>query len=164
MKTTPHTIFIYSHGNFLRVVRGEHPVPDTTIKPRVYENVVEALAKEKREKIKRMLRQFPDDQILDKRLAVLKEPPKIGGNNRGLVEAVKHKLFKFAQAGYDSQQKEVSYIYHSDPTSPRGVRMAAKGTTLLVRKLLKKYKKPNLRELDYKEPRQKLFNPAQERS
>lgn len=164
MKTTPHTIFIYSHGNFLRVVRGEHPVPDTSIKPRVYSNVVEALKSEKREKIIRMLRLFPDDRALDKRITVLKAPPKTGGNNRVLVEAIRSKDFKFSQAGFNNEQQEVSYIYHSDPMSPRGIKLITQGSTLLVRKLLKKYKKPALRELNYVEPVTRRYNPVQERS
>jgi hypothetical protein len=111
-----------------------------------------------------MLRLFPDDRTLDKRIAALKEPPKVGGNNKSLVEAIRSKSFKFAQAGYDSQQKEVSYVYHSDPTSPRGVKLMAKGSTRLVRKLLKRFRKPPLRELNYVEPSRKIYNPAQERS
>lgn len=163
MKVTPHTIFIYSHGNFLRVVRGEHPVPDTTIKPRTYPSVIEALDSEKREKIIRMLRLFPDDRALDKRLEAIKAPPK-AGNHKSLVEMIRSNLFKFAQAGYDNQQKEVSYIYHINPLHPKGVAMVSKGPTPLVRKLLKKYKKPALRELNYVEPSVKRYNPAQERS
>ncbi len=42
--------------------------------------------------------------------------------------------------------------------------MVAKGPTPLVRKLLKQFRKPPLRELNYKDPVRKLFNPAQERS
>lgn len=164
MKVTPHTIFIYAHGRFLRIVRGEHQVPDTTIKPRVYENVVEALRGERREKILRMLKLFPNDKIIDKRLAVIKAPPR-AGNHRSLVAAIRSNSFKFAQAGYDNQQKEVSYIYHSDQLHNRGVSMVAKGPTLLVRKLLKKYRKSPLRELSYVEPpSRRIFNPAQERS
>lgn len=155
MKVTPHSIFIYSHGNFLRIVRGEHTTPDTLIKPRCYENLEEALMHERRPRIVSALKLFPPDKVLARRLKKIKEPVKITAH-RTLADTIKSSLFLFAQMGYDTKQREVAYIYHRNPSTHRGMTMVHKGDVLTVRKLLKKYKKAPIREHDYQERKPRL--------
>jgi hypothetical protein len=155
MKITPHTIFIYSSGPFLRIVRGEHQPASTTIKPRVYKNLVEALANEHRPRIVNALKLFPSDKLLDRRLKVNAKPVKVA-QHRTLADSIKSPLFTFAQLGRDSQHRDVGYVYHRSPTSSTGVVRAGVGKAETVRKLLKKYKRPPLRDLDYEERKPKL--------
>lgn len=155
IKVTPHTIFIYASGNYLRIVRGEHPAPQTTTKPRVYKNVKEALESERRPRILNALKLFPTDQVIDRRLKAIAAPVKVK-QHRSLADAIKSPLFKFAQLGYDSNHKEVGYVYHRDPSGPTGVRLACSGKALTVRKLLKKYKRQAIRELNYQERKPKI--------
>lgn len=155
MKVTAHTIFIYSWGNFLRIVRGEHQPPNVTMKPRVYKNLVEALEHEHRKRIINALKLFPLDTLIDRRLKVNNQPVKVK-QHRTLADAIRSKLFTFAQVGYDSNHKEVGYIYHRDPSKSTGVQMARCGPLMTVRKLLKKYKRPAIRELDYRERKPKV--------
>ena len=150
MKITPHTIFVYSGGSYLRVVRGEHNLPETTIKPRCYSNLVEALhAERKRPRIVNLLNQFPTDKHLDRRLKAIKAPVKIAAH-RSLVDCIKSSVFLYAQVGYDSSSKEIAYVYHRSPQKQTGLEMVKTGPVATVRKLLKRYKKPPLRELNYK--------------
>lgn len=161
MKITPHTIFIYSWGNFLRIVRGEHqPVPDVKSKPQVYKNLIEALENEHRERILNILKLFPPDKLIDRRLKVNAQPVKIK-QHRTLADAIKSPLFTFAQVGYDAKHREVGYIYHRDPGKSTGVQMARVGKLSTVRKLLKKYKRPPIRELDYRERKPKVAKQEQ---
>lgn len=150
LKITPHTIFIYSHGNFLRVVRGSHEAPEVAVSPRVYENLKEALAGERRARILDALRLFPADKLLDRRLAKLAVPVKIS-SHKSLADAVRSSQFLFAQIGYDVDHQETAYIYHRNPMAPRGMSMVKKGPVSLVRQLIKKFKKPAIRELNYRE-------------
>lgn len=155
MKTTPHTIFIYSWGNFLRIVRGEHKPPEVQTKPRVYPNLKEALEGEHRPRILEALRRFPPDQVIDRRLKANNAPVKIA-NHRTLAEAIRSRLFTHAQVGYDSHHKEVAYVYHRDPGRHTGYALARTGPVMLVRRLLKRYKRPPIRELDYEERKPKV--------
>lgn len=155
MKTTPHTIFIYSSGPFLRIVRGEHPPASTAIKPRVHRNLKEALEKEHRPRILNALRLFPADKVIDRRLKVNAKPVKVA-QYRTLADAIKSPLFKFAQLGIDSNHREVGYIYHRDPGKSTGISLSASGKAQVVTKLLKKYKRPALRALDYTERKPKI--------
>lgn len=155
MKITAHTIFVYSWGNFLRVVRGEHQFPEVQTKPRVYKNLIEALENEHRPRIVEALRRFPPDQLIDRRLKANAQPVKVK-QHRTLAQAIKSPLFTFAQLGFDSNHKEVGYVYHRDPGKATGVQMAGVGKALTVRKLLKKYRRPPLRELNYKERKPKI--------
>jgi hypothetical protein len=150
MKVTPHTIFIYSSGHFLRIVRGEHPLSDTIIKPRVYANLAEALAHERKPRIRSVLECFPPDKLIERRLKSKKAPVKIE-RHRTLVDAVKSKLYLYTQAGYDVHHKEVAYVYHRNPSGSTGLALAGKGSVDTVRKLLKRYKKPPMRGLHYQE-------------
>lgn len=149
-KVTPHTIFIYSCGNFLRIVRGEHPIPETLVKPRRYESLAEALENEHKPRIRNLLQQFPPDKFIDRRLKSKKTPIKIA-NHRTLAEAIKSPVFLYAQRGYDSSHREVAYIYHRNPSNHTGLTMVRSGPADKVEKLLKKYKKPAMRGLDYRE-------------
>jgi hypothetical protein len=153
-KTTPHTIFIYSHGSFLRIVRGEHSTPSTTIKPRRYDSLKEALANERSKRILTALRLFPPDTLITRRLKSASQPINTT-RLKTLTEAVKSKQFAYAQAGYDSEHREVAFIYHKNLERSTGLEMVRSGPVETVRKLLKKYKKPLLRELDYKDRRPK---------
>ncbi len=155
MKITPHTIFIYASGPFLRVVRGEHQPASTVVKPRVYKNVKEALENEHRPRILNALKLFPPDALIDRRLKANAQPVKVK-QHRTLADAIKSPLFTFAQVGYDSKHQEVGYIYHRDPGRSTGVQMASAGKLSTVRKLLKKYKRPAIRELDYRERKPKV--------
>lgn len=155
MKITPHTIFIYASGGYLRIVRGEHQVPEIQTKPRVYKSVREALENEHRPRIVEALKLFPADAVIDRRLKANAQPVKVK-QHRTLAQAIKSPLFKFAQLGYDAQHREVGYVYHRDPSKATGVQMACSGKALTVRKLLKKYKRPAIRELDYKERKPKI--------
>jgi hypothetical protein len=155
MKVTPHTIFIYSWGNFLRIVRGEHQPPEVKTKPRVYKNLIEALEHEHRKRIVNALKLFPPDKLIDRRLKVNSQPVKVK-QHRTLADAIRSPLFTFAQVGYDSKHQEVGYVYHRDPGKPTGVQMARSGPLITVRKLLKKYKRPSIRELDYRERKPKV--------
>lgn len=155
MKTTPHTIFIYAHGTFLRIVRGEHPLTDTTVKPRVYATLTEALEHEHKPRIRSVLERFPPDRFLDRRLKAKKGTVKVT-QHRSLADAIKSRLFLYAQAGYDSSHREVAYIYHRSPSNPTGLTMARSGPIETVRKLLKKYKKPLMRNFDYQEKKKPL--------
>lgn len=155
LKITPHTIFIYSSGSYLRIVRGEHQVPQIATKPRVYKNIAEALENEHRKRILSALRLFPDDRLIDRRLKAIAQPVKVK-QHRTLAEAIKSPLFTFAQVGYDAKHQEVGYIYHRDPGKPTGVQMARCGKLITVRKLLKKYKRPPIRELNYSERKPKV--------
>jgi hypothetical protein len=150
-KVTPHTVFVYSHGNFLRVVRGQHLPPHSTIKPRVYPTVKEALENERKKRIMNLLKMMPSDKLIDRRLKAMTGPISESGANKKLSEAVKSRLFLFAQTGYDINHQEIAYVYHRNPTSQRGLSMVSKGPVPFVRKLLKKYKKPALRGLNYRE-------------
>jgi hypothetical protein len=147
---TPHTIFIYSHGTFLRIVRGEHDAPETTIKPRTYSTLTEALVGEHKARILKALRLFPTDKLLDKRLKKIAEPVKIE-SYQPLAKAIRSIHYLFAQIGYDTDHKEIAYIYHRNPMSSRGMTMVKKGPVWVVRQLLKKYRKPLIRELNYRE-------------
>jgi hypothetical protein len=160
LKVTPHTIFIYSSGPFLRVVRGEHPPASTVIKPRVYKNLVEALENEHRARVINALKLFPPDKLIDRRLKVNSQPVKVK-QHRTLADAIKSPLFTFAQVGYDTKHREVGYIYHRDPGKPMGVQMSRSGPLTTVRKLLKKYKRPPIRELDYRERKPKVAKQEQ---
>lgn len=155
LKITPHTIFIYSSGSYLRIVRGEHQVPQIATKPRVYKNLKEALENEHRKRILNALALFPPDALIDRRLKANATPVKVK-QHRTLADAIKSPLFTFAQVGYDSKHQEVGYIYHRDPGKPTGVQMARCGKLITVRKLLKKYKRPPIRELDYRERKPKV--------
>lgn len=155
MKITPHTIFIYSSGSYLRIVRGEHQPPQIQTKPRVYKTVAEALKTEHRKRILDALSLFPDDRLIDRRLKVIAQPVKVK-QHRTLADAIKSPLFTFAQVGHDTKHREVGYIYHRDPGRPTGVQLAGSGKLLTVRKLLKKYKRPAIRELDYRERKPKV--------
>lgn len=155
MKITPHTIFVYSWGNFLRIVRGEHHPPEVTTKPRTYKNLVEALEHEHRPRVVEALRRFPPDQLIDRRLKVNAQPVKVK-QHRTVAEAIKSPLFIYAQIGRDPQHREIAYIYHRNPANHLGIAMARSGPPLVVRKLLKKYKRPALRELDYRERKPKI--------
>lgn len=155
MKVTPHTIFIYSWGNFLRIVRGEHQPPEVQTKPRVYKNLIEALEHERRARIVNALKLFPPDKLIDRRLKVNSQPVKVK-QHRTLAEAIKSPLFAFAQVGYDSKHQEVGYVYHRDPGKPTGVSLARSDKLITVRKMLKKYKRPAIRELDYRERKPKV--------
>lgn len=155
MKITPHTIFIYSSGSYLRIVRGEHRPPEIQTKPRVYKNVAEALKTEHRKRIINTLSLFPNDKLIDRRLKAISQPVKVK-HHRSLADAIKSPLFTFAQVGYDLKHQEVGYVYHRDPTKHTGVQMAGSGKLLTVRKLLKKYKRPPIRELDYRERKPKV--------
>lgn len=155
MKITAHTIFIYSWGNYLRIVRGEHKPPDVQTKPRVYPNLKEALEGEHKKRILEDLRRFPPDIVITRRLKVNNAPVKIA-NHRTLAEAVRSKLYTHAQIGYDSNHKEIAYVYHRDPGKHTGYALARSGPVMLVRKLLKKYKRPPIRELDYEERKPKV--------
>lgn len=155
MKITPHTIFIYSWGNFLRIVRGEHQPPDVATKPRVYKNLVEALENEHRKRVVNALKLFPPDNLIDRRLKVNSQPVKVK-QHRTLASAIKSPLFLFAQVGKNSKHQEVGYVYHRSPESSTGVTMAGSGKLLTVRKLLKKYSRPAIRESDYRERKPKV--------
>lgn len=155
IKITPHTIFIYASGSFLRIVRGEHSPPQIATQPRVYKTVAEALENEHRPRILNALKLFPSDKLIDRRLKANEQPVKVK-QHRTLAEAIKSPLFTFAQVGYDSKHQEVGYIYHRDPGKPTGVQMARSGKLITVRKLLKKYKRPPIRELDYSERKPKV--------
>lgn len=154
-KITPHTVFVYSWGNFLRIVRGEHQPPEVTTKPRIYKNVVEALEHERRPRVVEALRRFPDDRAIDRRLKTNAQPVKVR-QHRTLADAIRSPLFTYAQAGVDAQYKDVAYVYHRCLSNHTGITMARSGPILTVRKLLKKYKRPPLRELDYKERKPKI--------
>lgn len=156
MKITPHTIFIYAAGGtYLRIVRGEHQPPEIQTKPRVYKNLTEALEHEHRKRIVDALNLFPPDKLIDRRLKMNAQPVKVK-QHRTLADAIKSPLFTFAQVGYDSKHQEVAYIYHRDPGKATGVQMARSGKLSTVRKLLKKYKRPPIRELDYRERKPKV--------
>lgn len=156
MKITPHTIFIYSWGNYLRIVRGEHKPPDVATKPRVYASLKEALEGEHKKRILEDLRRFPPDQLIDRRLKAVAAPIKVGIRTRTLAESIRSKLFVYAQIGYNNKHQEIAYIYHRDPGSHIGVARAGQGNVLVVRKLLKKYKRPPMRALDYEERKPKI--------
>src|SRR5262245_1228283 len=112
MKITPHTIFIYSWGNFLRIVRGEHTTPDVARRPRVYDTLEEALKGErKRPRVIERLKLFPSDVHLEKRLRAIRAPIKVS-HHRTLAEAIRSPLFLYAQAGYDVRGSEIAYVYH----------------------------------------------------
>lgn len=155
MKVTAHTIFIYSWGNYLRIVRGDHHPPDVATKPRVYPNLKEALDGERKKRIVGALRRFPPDTQISRRLKVNDAPIQVR-QHRTLAEAVRSKLFTHAQVGYDTKHQEVAHIFHRDPGKPRGFALARTGRVLVVRKLLKKYKRPAIRELDYEERKPKI--------
>jgi hypothetical protein len=161
MKVTPHTIFIYSSGGYLRVVRGEHQAPQIATKPRIYKTVKEALENERRPRIVNALKLFPADKVIDRRLKAIAAPVKVK-QHRTLAQAIKSPLFTFAQLGYDAQHREVGYVYHRDPGKPTGVQLASSGKAITVRKLLKKYKRPALRGLDYQERKPKVAKPQKE--
>lgn len=149
MKTTPHTIFVYSGGSYLRVVRGEHNLPETTIKPRRYDNLIEAMHGErKRPRILNLLNQFPTDKHLDKRLKALKAPVSVA-SHKSLIECIRSSVFLYAQVGFNSDSKEIAYVYHRSKATETGLAMVKSGPVATVRKLLRKYKKPPLRELNY---------------
>lgn len=156
MKTTPHTIFIYSWGNYLRIVRGEHTTPDVATKPRIYPSLDEALAHEHRPRIVAALRLLPPDKLLDRRLKAAAAPVKVK-SHRTLAEAIRSSKFLYAQAGYDSDGKEIAYIYHREPNSATGLSMVKTGPIAPARKLLKKYRKPNMRNHDYRDPTRKFM-------
>jgi hypothetical protein len=157
MKTTPHTIFIYSWGNFLRIVRGEHTVPEAQTKPRVYPDLESAIQGErKRPKIVARLNLFPSDKHLNKRLKAIKAPVKVA-QHRTLADAIRSSLFLYAQAGYDSEHKEIAYIYHRSPANHTGLVMAKSGPIKAARQLLKKYKKPPMRDFNYRDPTKRKF-------
>lgn len=155
MKITAHTLFIYSWGNFLRIVRGEHQPPNVATKPRVYQSLIEALENEHRPRILNALKLFPPDKVIDRCLKINKQPVKVK-QHRTLAEAIRSPLFTFAQVGYDQKHREVGYIYHRDPGNHTGTMLAGRGPILVVRKLLKKYKRPPIRELDYRERKPKM--------
>jgi len=155
MKITPHTIFIYASGSFLRIVRGEHQAPTIQKKPRIYKNLIEAMENEHRARIVNALKRFPPDNLIDRRLKVNSQPVKVK-NHRTLADAIRSPLFTFAQIGYDLKSQEVGYIYHRDPGKPTGISMASSGKLITVRKLLKKYKRPAIRELNYRERKPKV--------
>ena len=149
-KTTPFTIFIYSCGSFLRIVRGEHPLPDTLIKPRRYDSLSEALKNEHKPRIRNLLQHFPPDRFIERRLKARKSPIKVKPH-RTLAEAIKSPLFLYAQRGYNSNHQEVVHIYHRSPANHTGLVLARSGPVDKVEKLLKKYKKPPMRGLDYQD-------------
>lgn len=152
---TPHTIFIYSWGNFLRIVRGEHTIPDAKTKPRRYESLKDALENEHRSKIVAALNLFPKDTLIDRRLKAVSAPVPIK-KYQTLAAAIRSHQFLYAQAGYDSNHKEIAYIYHRSTGNQTGLTMARSGPVNAVRQLLKKYKKPRLRELNYKDRKPRI--------
>lgn len=99
-----------------------------------------------------MLMQFEPDTYLERRLEAADKP--VPENRyRTITQAVKSRLFLYAQVGFSSSDgREVAYVYHRNPESQTGLQMAAKGPVEVVRKLMKKYKKAHrLRGLDFKE-------------
>jgi len=159
-KTTPHTVFIYQHGNFLRVVRGEHPITNTTVKARRYDTIGEALKKERNPRVVSLLQAyFPSDTLLDRRLKRANKPVKVE-QFRTLADAIRSPLFLYAQVGYDSNHQEVAHIFHRSPTRQTGLTFVKSGPVNVTRKLLKRYRKPAIRELDYVERKPRMKSEA----
>lgn len=154
-KTTPHTVFVYLHGSFLRVVRGEHPLTTTTVKPRRYDSIAEALQKERNPRVLNLLRAFPTDAVLDRRLKSASKPVKVE-QFRTLADAIRSPLFLFAQVGYNSEHQEVAHIFHRSPMRQTGMVFVKSGPVKATRQLLKRYRKPAIRELDYVERKPKM--------
>lgn len=120
----------------------------------MYPSVAAALENEHRARIVRALQLFPTDRVIDRRMKSIAAPIKVK-SHQTLADSIRSSKFKYAQAGFDAEHREVSFIYHSDPRRPRGIVMVRTGLTPTVRKLLKKYRKPPLRELNYQEPPRK---------
>ena len=116
--------------------------------------MADALLGEHRIRIVNTLRRFPTDRVIDRRMKSIAAPIKVK-THQTLADSIRSSKFKYAQAGFDAEHREVSFIYHSDPKRSRGIVMVRTGLTPTVRKLLKKYKKPALRELNYQEPPRK---------
>jgi hypothetical protein len=77
--------------------------------------------------------------------------------HRTLADAIRSSLFLYAQAGHDENHKDIAYVYHRSPANHTGIVMAKAGPILAARKLLKKYKRPELRAHNYRDSTKKKF-------